>query len=625
MKNYLNHYLLLLKRLLLVYGVFFVCRLIFYVFNNDQLSDSNGWEILQSFLAGFIFDTSAIVYIFGFFILLHVLPLPFRDHKWYQQMEKGYFFFMLAGSVLFNLIDVGYFPFNGRRSGIEVFAPMKDISDQTMSYLISYWYLLVLWMAILYGAYLFYPELKRFTVPFSWKKLGIELLLLPVAAGLCVLGARGGLGLKPIAIFDAARFAHVKLVALTLNTPFQLLITSQLSDLEEVAYMSPVEAEKIFSPVHKPKSIHVQPRNIVLLIMESMGKEYVGYYNSNQGYTPFLDSLMQHSLVYRNAYANGKRSIEGIPAIIAAMPSVWTSSYINTRFQTNNLRGIGSYLAELGYETSFYHGCKNGTMGFNNFVAVTGSGRYSGMDEYPDKQRDYDGHWGIYDEPYLQFVAREIDHMQPPFFTTIFTQSSHHPYPIPAHQSGMFAKGSLPIHRSVRYTDFSLRMFMQAAAAKPWYSNTLFIITADHSAENETPYYQSQQGKYAIPLFVFDPSNPVHREESNTVQQTDLMPMILDSIYPKSYFAFSNFGTGKKGFAIQYLNGYYQLIQWPWVYQFDGQQAVSLYHITSDSLMNKNRLGEKEFRLQEEEMKKLIQSYIQQYNHRIIHNTTIIP
>lgn len=625
MKNYLNHYLLLGKRLLLVYGVFFVCRLIFFVFNRDQLGDSSAMEIFKSFMAGFIFDTSAIVYLFGFFIFLHVLPLPIRDQDWYQKLAKGYFFLLLSLSVLFNLIDVGYFPFNGRRSGIEVFAPMKDISDQTMSYLVSYWYLLLLWVSLVYGAFQFYPKLKQIPLKFSWKKFVLEFLLLPVSAGLCVLGARGGLGLKPVSIFDAARFANVKLVALTLNTPFQLLITSQLSDLEEVQFMPEKKAEQVFNPIHRPVLRTAKPRNVVLIIMESMGKEYVGYYNKHSGYTPFLDSLMQHSLVFSHAYANGKRSIEGIPAIIASMPSIWSSSYINTRFQTNKLRGIGSYLAEIGYETSFYHGCKNGTMGFNNFVAVTGSGRYSGMDEYPDKQRDYDGHWGIYDEPYLQFVAKEIDQMKAPFFTTIFTQSSHHPYPIPPHQETLFKKGNLPIHRSVRYTDYALRQFIQAAQTKPWYKNTLFVFTADHSAENETPYYQSQQGKYAIPMFVFNPAEPLHREVENTVQQTDLLPMILDSLYPKSFFAFSNYGTGRKGFAMQYLNGYYQLIQWPWVYQFDGTNAVGLYHIVSDSLMNKNRLGEAMVKQQEQEMKTLIQSYIQQYNHRIISNTTLIP
>lgn len=622
MNQSFRHAIVLVKRVLLLYLIFFLCRLVFFVFNSNQLETATFTELVVSFLAGLIFDTSAIAYVFGFFILLHVLPIPWRDQRWYQQMAKGYYFLMLALCVLFNLIDVGYFPFNGRRSGIEVFAPMKDISDQTFSYLFSYWYLFVIWLALMISAWRCYPETTGKSVQFRFGFFLIEILVLIVTAGLGVLGARGGLALKPLSIFDAARYAEVKLVPLTLNTPFQLLITSQLSDLEELQFMDDTTAQRLFDPIHHPGLPVKEKRNIMLVIMESMGAEYVGYLNNGKGYTPFLDSLMRISTVYMHAYANGKRSIEGIPAILASMPSIWSSSYINTRFQTNKLRGAGSYLAESGYEVAFYHGCKNGTMGFDNFVAVSGSGRYSGLDEYPDATHDYDGHWGIFDEPYLQFVAKETNRMKEPFFTTVFTQSSHHPYPIPAHLEKVFPKGTLQIHRSVRYTDFAIGRFMNSIQKSPWYQNTLFVFTADHSAENETPYYQSQQGKYAIPLFVFDPSDPTGKEIHETVQQADLLPMLLESRYSSDYFAFSNFGTGKPGFAIQYLNGYYQLIQWPWVYQFNGSQPVALYHIPSDSLMSKNRLGEQTIKDRENSMHQLLQSYIQQYNHRIRSNTT---
>jgi phosphoglycerol transferase MdoB-like AlkP superfamily enzyme len=255
-------------------------------------------------------------------------------------------------------------------------------------------------------------------------------------------------------------------------------------------------------------------------------------------------------------------------------------------------------------------------------VAISKSGDYFGLDEYPNKEKDFDGHWGIYDEPYLQHVAQSLSQKAQPFFSTVFTLSSHHPYAIPAEKLHLFEKGTLPIHQAVRYTDYALKQFFEEAKKMPWYNQTIFVITADHSAENESAYYQSQQGKYEIPLLVFDPSHPQYSGDSSTIQHADILPMILSITYPGKYFAWSNYAQASEGFAIQYLNGYYQLIQWPWVYQFDGSKEVGLYNLRSDSLMSSNTINQPSTMAQQRKMSLLMRSYIQQYNHRLIHNQT---
>ncbi len=623
MKNQFDYIILLVKRLILVYAVFFICRLLFYIFNHNQIEDIGFLPIIQSFAAGLIFDTSAIVYLFSPFMLLHLLPLPFRHKGWFQIVLKGYFLLMLFATALFNLIDIGYFPFTGRRSGIEIFSISNDISDQTFSYIFTYWYLFIILCLILFGAYRIYPKSKLEYKQYTISSFLIEIFVFVFSVGVGVLGARGGTALKPITTVDAASFADVKLISLTLNTPFQILITSQYNDLEEKSYLNKEEALQYFNPVKMPDSNTVERRNIVLIVMESMGKEYVGFYNKGKGYTPFLDSLGGVSKVYMHAYANGKRSIEGIPAIIASMPTSMGSDYINTRFQTNRLRGIGGYLGEIGYDISFYHGCKNGTMRFDNFVAVTGSGAYFGLDEYPNKD-DFDGHWGIYDEPYLQYFVNALDAKSQPFFSTVFTLSSHHPYPIPKNVKQLFPEGSLPIHRSIRYADYALKQFFKSASSKPWFKNTIFILTADHSAENETPYYQNLQGKYEIPFLIFDPQLPHGSLDTTTFQQADILPLILNRVYPKQYFAFSNFDKPNKQFAVQFLNGYYQLIQWPWVYHFDGNIGIALYNLRNDSGMQVNLLNNIQFSTQKNALDKLIKSYIQQYNDALIHNKSYV-
>ncbi len=622
MKKRFPHLYLLFKRLALVYGVFFLCRLFFFLFNFNPFGHQPLGLILQSFAAGLIFDTSTIVYVFGLFILLHALPFKIRNYNCYQGITKAYFLFVLLLCVVLNIIDSAFFPFSGRRSGIEIFNFVNDISDKLGTYVSSYWFLVPLPLVLVWAGARVYPSHKQIDFANTQTRFWSDFLLFVLICGISLLGARGGTGLRPISAFDAARYADVKMVGLTLNTPFQLLMTTQQVGLEPKTYFDDATAKQYLVPIH-PAMGKPSGKNVVVIIVESLGKEYIGFHNQGKGYTPFIDSLMSHSLVYTHAYANGRRSIEGVAAILAAMPSLLNDNYISSKFQSNKLRGIGDYLQEIGYDASFYHGGKNGTMSFNNFVAISNNGNYFGLNEYPESKRavEYDGNWGIYDEPYLQHWASELDQKKPPFFSTVFTLSSHHPYTIPANRKAMFAEGTIPIHKAIRYADYSLRKFFETAKAKPWYKNTVFVFTADHSSQNETAYYQSLQGSYEIPIFVFDPMVDSLKLVTATTQQADMLSMVMAETYDKPFYALSNFGTSRKGFAVQYYSGTYQLVQWPFVYLFDGEKPTEFFDLRTDSLMQNNILNKSDTETQLE-LDKMIKSYIQQYNQGLILNKT---
>jgi phosphoglycerol transferase MdoB-like AlkP superfamily enzyme len=305
------------------------------------------------------------------------------------------------------------------------------------------------------------------------------------------------------------------------------------------------------------------------------------------------------------------------------MPSLIPGDYINSFYQTNKLHSIGYYLAKSGYQTSFYHGGKNGTMSFDRFIANTQAGNYYGLNEYPKKKKDFDGHWGIPDEPYLQYVAHELTAKKQPFFSTVFTLSSHHPYEVPMEYKNKFKGGPLPIHATVEYTDYAIRNFFETAKKEPWYDNTIFVFTADHSSENMLAYYQTAQGKYAIPLFVFDVANMQKNQNPLLIQETidhlGIMPLILNKVtaIKTTYFSFAGKG------AIQFDGGLYQFIQYPFVLKFDGTKSVGFYDLKNDSLMLNNLIENKTAPIQKvQEMEKYLQAIIQQYNHKLITNKT---
>jgi uncharacterized sulfatase len=167
-------------------------------------------------------------------------------------------------------------------------------------------------------------------------------------------------------------------------------------------------------------------------------------------------------------------------------------------------------------------------MGFDVFTKNAGFERYYGLNEYPYPE-DFDGNWGVFDEPFLQFFCNELNSYPQPFLSSVFTISSHQPYKIPKKYKGRFPKGKLDIHESIGYTDHSLREFFNKAKKQDWYENTLFIITGDHTQMNYEKAYKNVIGDFNVPLLIFHPKNKFHTMDTIKISQhTDIMPTVLD-------------------------------------------------------------------------------------------------
>jgi phosphoglycerol transferase MdoB-like AlkP superfamily enzyme len=342
----------------------------------------------------------------------------------------------------------------------------------------------------------------------------------------------------------------------------------------------------------------------------------VGALNKRRrGYTPFLDSLIKESLTFTNAYANGKRSIEGIPAVVAGMPSWMYEPYITSTYGSNQINSLPNLLKEQGYYSAFFHGGTNGTMGFDAFASLAGYDNYYGRKEY-NNEKDFDGNWGIWDEEFLQYTSKTISEKKQPFLATVFTLSSHHPYAIPAKHAGKFEPGPLPIEISVRYTDYALRQFFETAKKTTWFSNTLFVLVADHTSISEDPYYTNKVGNNAIPIIFYSGDRSLKSMDSTVIQQIDIMPSVLDYLhYPNAYFGFGNsvFDSTQAHYAFSCSGETYQLIENKYSFDFNGQKAIELYDLSKDSLLQTNLVDTDtaNIRRMEQKTKAIIQTYQQ--------------
>lgn len=608
--------------------LFSICRLYFLIINWNIFYPEGFSELLKSFLAGLLFDASALSYLFIPYILLYIIPSPLRGKRVYQLIGDSWFLMASIVILLSNLSDSHYFKFSEKRTGKEFLSLSHEFTAMIGTYLSDFWFLIPLAILLLWALMKLYYRMGRRYDLSQKPSYAKESLLAVLLIAFFAITARGGFYLKPIRPFDAARFVTPQLIPLTINTPFQFMSTISGNELEELDYMPEEEAERLVDP-HRFIVGHGKKRNVVLIILESIGKEYVGYYQGSTGYTPYLDSLCRHGIAFSQAFSNARKSIEGIPAILAGVPNLLNEPYINSIYQDNTLHSIGWYLQKEGYDCSFYHGAKNGSMGLDNFVRVSGFGDYFGLDQYPAsrKEADFDGHWGIFDEPYLQYFAQELGRKKAPFCAAVFTLSSHHPYSIPNKYDTVFKAGKLAIHRSVRYTDYALRRFFETASKQAWFKNTVFVITADHASENERPYYHCSSGKYSIPLVVYDPQGKVNpaitRSKDETIAQSALLPLVLSAAnYQGDAFSLSWPGRfssqHEKGMAVHYENGIYQVVQWPFVLQHNGNKPIAYFNRENDSIQSRNLVFSKDPYMDTLELK--LKAYIQEFNNRVKNN-----
>tara|TARA_B100001248_G_scaffold262257_1_gene257023 strand:- start:8645 stop:9634 length:990 start_codon:yes stop_codon:yes gene_type:complete len=256
--------------------------------------------------------------------------------------------------------------------------------------------------------------------------------------------------------------------------------------------------------------------------------------------------------------------MQAFPAIAFGLPSLMDTPFAKSQYQFNEWHGLAKILSDYQYKTSFFHAAEAGSMYFDNMAYLSGVKDYYPMEKYPHPEKDFDGHWGIFDEPFLQFAKNKFDTFEPPFFSIFFSLSSHQPYAIPDKYQGRFPKGNHPIAETIAYTDHALREFFQAAKSSPWYKNTLFIITADHTQMGPSHGYESITGRYMVPILFFHPDKDLKMETIRIAQHADIEPSILDYLglkeEPSLKFGSSLFAKNE-GRAIFYANSTYRMVK----------------------------------------------------------------
>lgn len=626
-----------LYNLLLAYGSYLLARIIFFFENYGYFSQGLTFSHFMEILGGgLMFDTSAILVTNIPYIVLLLFPLHAKENAAYQRLCRTVFLVVNGLALAVNLCDAVYFRFTMRRTTTTVFSEFSNEGNLGGIFLtetLRHFYLVILFVVILWAMYRLYRTTGLRRTDFTWWHYDLATLLsLALLAPFVVAGIRGGFttAVRPITISNANQYIDRPIeAALVLNTPFSLYRTIGKTVFVVPSYYGDeAEMASVYNPVHVPAdTLPMTKKNVVVLIVESFGREYIGALNRTleggryRGYTPCVDSLIAKSVTFSHSYCNGRKSIDGMPSILSSIP-MFVEPFFLTPASMNHVSGIASLLAGEGYQTAFFHGAQRGSMGFMAFARSTGFQHYYGREDYNADSRfsgdaDFDGMWAIWDEPFLQYYAKKMSDMKEPFMTAVFTASSHHPYAIPEQYKDVYPEEGIIMHKCIRYTDMAIGRFFRQASRQPWFRNTIFVLTSDHTNLSDHPEYQTDLGGFCSPIIIYEPGvTDRHPEvQQKIAQQIDILPTLMGRLhYPKPYFGFGIdvLNTpAEQTWAVNYLNGIYQYVKQGHVLQFDGTRSRAMYALT-DSLMQHNLLGQlpQQQRQMERELKAVIQQYM---------------
>ena len=633
----IREYVVFLYRIFLVYLFYAIGRGVFIYFNNDVMGD---YRLLDLFCYGLAFDNCAIMYLNLLFILLSLLPLTINTQPKFQKVVFWSYFIPNVLAYATNFVDVAYYPFSKSRFTSASFAVLEHEQNKMtlfFTFLVDYWYLFVgfflliaLWVYLYQRVKLVETSVEKKKPYFIWSTvffLGFGTLIMMAIRG-------GGFtsDTRPINMLDASRHVNVTPQAdAILNTPFCLIRSlGKNKGFKEYQFVDEAYIGERLKPIKQyDREVKNKP-NVVLFILESFGKEYWGCMNKRtnipdfKSYTPFLDSLAQHAYVLDNAYCTGRQSIHGMSSMLAGIPS-FQVAYTSSPYVKQPTQSLVSIAKEMGYDTSFFHSAPNGSMGFLGFSNILGFDHYYGKNEY-NNDADDDGHWGIWDEPFFQYMCRTYSEKQQPFLGTIFTLSSHHPFQIPAKYEGKFPKGNLEIHQCIGYTDYSLKQFFECAKKQPWYENTIFAFVNDHPNQTYYDLYKEPITNMGAAIMFYSPNpNLVPTGVNEEIaQQIDIYPSLVDLMgYQKPFRSWgrSVFATKTDEVPRAFISNalMYQLMQGNYLYVIDENGKVNGVYKKEDGGLKNNLLGKEDNAEMQQGIKDL-KAFMQDYMDRIIHH-----
>lgn len=526
-------------------------RLIFLIYNWSEVGNSSITEVLKSFWYAIYLDNSATGYVMMFPILISVFKSLFRKNFFNQILRIYHFIIIFIGTSIsiaeLPLYDEWKVKMNFK--ALSYLARPKEVFETA-----SVWNIIVGFLAI--GLILFlaskifnkwvYPKEKQNR---SFVASFVHLVLLPICF---IWGIRGGLQEIPIHQADVYYSKNNFLNLVAVNSAWNLG-----SSIDKNHYFKNTNPY-VFMPFEKARStvdslyfvpkdttiqflnINTKP-NIVILLLESWSADCIKSLGGYDSITPHFDALAKEGILFTNVFGSGGLSDQGISAVLSAQPALPEVIVVNQPDKFVKLPSISSDLKKKGYFTSFAFG---GQLSYGNIKAYLMTKDFDEIKDIADMPNSIPrGRLGIHDEFMLQWFADKLNSQKMPFFSMLFTLSSHSPYDMPYGEKFKWGGDAQKYINSMAYADSSIGLFFDKVKKMPFYKNTLFILVSDHSHNSPKGWHPYAQQYRRIAMMLY--GEPINKEYRGTkistyCSQTDLAVTLFKQLkYPHSTYRWS--------------------------------------------------------------------------------------
>ena len=516
MKKYVTYLVKILAFLLVLFASMRIVFIVNYwhLVNVDMVPFT---EIIKGFFKAIPLDIATSCYIMALPALVMFVSICLKKGFSYRWM-RWYFYIIIAGYVLAVMGEIGIYGEWGTKLSAKALAYLENPSEvmntastQQTVLLLSLWACFTLLFCWWYVRWIEPSKAERTSTRKPYWFMYPSLFVLTF--GLMFLGMRGGFSEIPIST-SSGYFSNYKIVnIMTVNPAYNLAenLTNarKVNENAHFNYMDFETAQKITEETHQVECdstvriLKTERPNVLIILLESWSADLIESLGGDPSIAPNFHAMEKEGLLFTNFYASANRSQQAIASIIGGLPGLPVTTITNHQEKYYAIPSIIQPLDSLGYYSSFYFG---GELNYGNIMSYLRYNEFDRIVEGKDvTERFHKGKLGIQDTDMLPWAAKDITKQPQPFFTTIFTLSTHSPYDYP---KGYFDELEWPQLEKVfvnsgKYTDVALKLFMDEARQQPWYDSTLFVFMADHSHPSYKNYPLESFEYHKIPLLLY--------------------------------------------------------------------------------------------------------------------------
>lgn len=539
--------------------IFQFFRGIFFLYHHSEALEIGGYLIGKSAQLGLRMDISFAAYI----LMIPTLLIGFTAKKWnwYRLFMKIYSFVVGTIISLLTVCDLELFKAWGFRIDSTIFTYLSSPAEAMasagatpifgLSILLIFLSFMVSWSLFT----IIQRSVPHFT-PISW------IASIPVytfLGAVLIIPIRGGLQQIPMNVsnvfFSDKSFANHAAVNLPWNF-VSSIINASYDKTNPFAFTSQVQEKQTLSELYPEGTADTlllrktANPNVLIIIWESLTAKVVAELGGPENITPNFSQLTKEGILFTNMYASGNRSDKGMVAILSGYPAQPHRSIIKIPTKTNALPSLPKVFKAQQYSTAYYYGGESEFANMKSYFLQQGYDKI--IDKHDFQQSDMNSKWGAHDHMVLNKLLHDLDHQKAPFFTTVFTLSSHEPFEVPVPTVIEGKSNEKLFLNAHHYTDASIGDFIQKAKKTAWWDNTLVVIIADHGH----PLPENPKGKtneFHIPMLWLGGVVERNAIKIDTLcSQTDFAATLLNQLQlPSQDFQWSNdiFKKNRQPFA----------------------------------------------------------------------------